>query len=194
MDNSSVDPNVYRAIFCLEYLKKLDIFGWIGIFAITGMINIYVDTLHGVVVQLLSRTVLPYMLWFLVGTLVYRYKDKMIPILADNCLRLVCLYVVYYIVHKLFNITFPGFYCSVVGGVALPILAIAIVYRIGDIKIKIDLSYQMYLYHWIIINIMISSNMFYRYNWVICLFVFVISTMTLSFLSYKIKNGILVLK
>ena len=52
----------------------------------------------------------------------------------------------------------PGFYAPVHISLTLPVMIMAAVYGLGKHRLKYEISYGMYLYHFIVINAMIQSG------------------------------------
>ncbi|WP_050008286.1 acyltransferase family protein [Butyrivibrio sp. WCE2006] len=46
---------------------------------------------------------------------------------------------------------------------------------------KTDLSYGMYLYHWLFLNIIIHYKLYLRFHWIVCLIMFTVGTILFSF-------------
>ena len=173
------------ALFAYKFLKKLNTTQWGILLFLTAIINIFFDLFDNRYVAYASRTIIPYMLWFAIGIFIYFYRKKVVPILVKYCVPLVLIYITYYIINQLHPIGIPGFYCSVAGGVLLPLLTISIGYKLR-IKIRKDFSYGLYLYHWIVLNCMVQLNVFERTNWLICLILFISITFLLSVISRMI--------
>lgn len=187
----SVTIQFYVVIWlAYKFLKKLNITQWGILLVLTAIINIVFDFLNNKFVTYASRTIIPYMLWFGIGIFIYFYRKKVVPILVKYCVPLVLIYIIYYIINQLHPIGIPGYYCSVAGGVLLPLLTISIGYKLR-IKIRKDFSYGLYLYHWIVLNCMVQLNVFERTNWLICLALFVSITFLLSFISQKAISKII---
>lgn len=167
------------ALFAYKFLKKLNTTQWGILLFLTAIINIFFDLFDNRYVAYASRTIIPYMLWFAIGIFIYFYRKKVVPILVKYCVPLVLIYITYYIINQLHPIGIPGFYCSVAGGVLLPLLTISLGYKLR-IKIRKDFSYGLYLYHWIVLNCMVQLNVFERTNWLICLILFISITFLLS--------------
>ena len=56
----------------------------------------------------------------------------------------------YYLLPKI------GFYAPISIGLTLPVMIITVAYGLGKHRLKYDISYGMYLYHFIVINALIQ--------------------------------------
>ena len=176
--------------FAYKILKKLNVTQWSILLGIMAIINIAFDFTSNSIVAFASRTIIPYMLWFGIGVFVYIYRRNAVPLLETICLPLIGVYVVYYIINQVHPLGIPGFYCSIVGGVLLPLITISVGYK-SKIKINKDYTYGLYLYHWVVLNCMVQIRAFERTNWLICILGFVLSTFTLAMISQMATGKII---
>lgn len=83
----------------------------------------------------------------------------------------------------------PGYYTGIVTSVLLPFMVIGCAYCLPKIRLKYDFSYGMFLYHWIILNIIVHFDLMNRMPWYVGLFLFITGTMTASVISWALKGG-----
>ncbi len=83
----------------------------------------------------------------------------------------------------------PGYYTGIVTSVLLPFMVIGCAYCLPTIRLKYDFSYGMFLYHWIILNIIVHFDLMNRMPWYVGLFLFITGTMTASVISWALKGG-----
>lgn len=85
---------------------------------------------------------------------------------------------------------FPGYYADVVASILLPLIVIGLGYKLGNHHIRIDITYEIFLYHWIIINILLYFGCFDMLNsgWVLC--IYLLSVILISLVAYHLNQGI----
>ena len=176
--------------FAYKFLKKLNIRQWGILLLLMGVINIAFDVINSSIVTIASRTIVPYMLWFGIGVFTYTHRNKVVPLLKKICIPLIAIYITFYIFNQVHPLGIPGFYCSIVGGVLLPLITISVGYRL-NIKINRDYTYGLYLYHWVVLNCMVQIRAFERTNWFICILGFVLFTFLLAVISQMVVGKII---
>lgn len=103
--------------------------------------------------KLLQRSFLPYLLWFYLGLYLWHYRDKILPALADFWPLLLGGYTAYKACWQEFQWSIPGYYADLITGILLPVTVLACAYGWGRHRLKADLSYGIFLYHWPLINL-----------------------------------------
>ena len=108
-----------------------------------------------VLYNLLGQTILPYLVLFVIGILIYEYRDKMLPLLV----RFWYIPLVLYYAVKIWDIDITGTYINPLSGALLLLTVFALGYRFSRISIRRDYSYGLYLYHMIIVNIFLQIRL-----------------------------------
>lgn len=166
-------------------LKKLNIFKWLLLLVFLTICNVLTDIIisnyDGTIGELIERFFLPYALWFFIGVFCYIRKEQVIPILKKFTLPLIIIYIILQII--LINI--PGHYANIAIGILLPLIVIGGAYCLPKIRVFCDLSYEIFLYHWIVLNVIIHFNLMNKLPWGVCLFIFILITLVLSWLSWR---------
>lgn len=179
-------------VLCLiyGYLKRLSNKQWICLIFSSAAVNILCDltisdsTIFGKIVE---RTFIPYFVWFLIGAFCYQKRKLVIPWLKK---LLVLLLTAYGALNFLLPVM-PGYYTSIQVSLLCPFIVIGMGYCLPPIKIKTDITYGIFLYHWIVLNVMIHFNLVNRWSWLVCLLVFVVSTVILAGLSKWVTEKIM---
>ena len=83
----------------------------------------------------------------------------------------------------LFLTALAGYYTNIFNGILLPLLVIGGGYCLPKIRIKCDLSYGMFLYHWIVLNIIVHFDFMNRLPWYVNLIFFILMTLLTAWLS-----------
>lgn len=158
---------------------------WGLLLTIFAAINVICDYIVKVpqspIDKILQRTFIPYFIWFLIGVFVYHKRNKLVPWLKKLFVPLCVAYALF----AVFNVKAPGYYRSIIAGVLVPLMSIGFAYLLPKIRIKCDLTYGIFLYHWIVLNVIVHFDLMNKLHWFSCLAVFVVATLMLSWLSWR---------
>lgn len=186
---------VQLQIYCLialfwKRLKSLRFFSWLGVIAACICCNLMMNLpalqnlAGGRAESLLSRTAIPYLTWAMVGVLLYRYIDFVIHHAAELFLTSAGIWGVWHI----FYFYDPGYYTGAVTGCLLSVMAISLAYLLPGFRLKIDFTYELFLYHWIVLNIWIQYDLMHRLQWQLSLSLFILSAGVVSFTANRIPR------
>lgn len=106
--------------------------------------------------KIISRSLIPYLYFFLIGVAIYKYKDKLLPFLSRYWYLILSLYVILQV--GLMNLYIPiGHYTNPFVGTTLCVVSVTMGYIpiIKNYRIKNDISYELILYHFPIMNALI---------------------------------------
>lgn len=137
----------------------------------------------GMIPKLIERTCIPYALWFFTGVFCYQRRQKMLPVLKTAFLP--CL-VVYLIIESA-DTGMPGYYTDIMTSILLPFLVIGCAYCLPGVRQKADLSYGMFLYHWIVLNIIVHYDLMNRLPWYAGLLLFLTGSVTAAAVSRSLN-------
>ena len=114
-------------------------------------------TNNTIVFNMLSRTLVPYLYMFLIGTFLYVFRDEVLSSLVKYWWILLGIYIVYCSFSKFSYIHRHGFYTDPITGIMVCTLAIVIGYVpfLGNHHVKTDISYEIFLYHFPVMNFFI---------------------------------------
>lgn len=170
-------------LFCYRFLSRLSMVSWSILLVLCAAVNLLAGHLTPILPsyanKLLERSFLPYMLWFFIGVFCYSKRAVLLPIFRKYCPFFFLLYLVLF----QFPIFKNGYYCSILISVLCPIVTIGLAYLLPALRIKTDLTYGMFLYHWIVLNMIVYFDLFRKLPWSICLFLFILATLLLSWCS-----------
>lgn len=171
--------------FIYNWVKKLNTKKWIILLCFLSICNVSAgflsSTVGGAVAKIVERFFLTYALWFFIGVFCYVKCQKVIPILKRNILWILLLYVNM----QLITVKIPGYYANIAVGCLLPFLVIGGGYCLPTARLSCDLSYELFLYHWIVLNIMVYFNLMQKLPWQIGLVFFVVLSTILAWLSWR---------
>ena len=170
--------------FTYRRLKKMTSVGWgiLGFILLLCNLGAYClqNIGHDIISKIIERLFLPYALWFFIGVFLYIHREVWIPRLKKIVWPLLILFVLY----KRSYIQIIGYYTDIITSICLPFITIGLAFKLGNIRIKPDLSYHMFLYHWIVLNILVYYECFKTWNIAQSLIVFFAATIGFSLFSY----------
>ena len=173
----SLELQMYVLILLLwKRLKKQRTYVWIILILFGAICNVaypYLESvLPTIVFKLLGVTVFPYAFVFLIGMFAYAKREWFVPVLKRGFPYLLASYIVWCLLNSFIFRIRIGHYADIVSGLLLPLCTIGGAYWAGKHKLKHDLSYGIYLYHMIFVNIFVSLNIKGNYLAFISVFVF----------------------
>lgn len=178
----------YILIYILnKVFKKRGKLYWAILFSLSLSAAIsypYISTIfpHPVLGKLYSQTVIPYAFLFLIGCFICEYKDKLLSTLTKTW----WIFGIISLFPMLTGWDIPGSY-GIIRSIFLIISIIGMGYALPKLEIKKDLSYGIYLFHMVVINVLISLNL---KGQIISLPILLIATLLLAWLSNLIVNHI----
>lgn len=182
-----VEVQLYLLI-CLGYklLKKFSVYQWGILLILSIAANLFCGYLtteySGIVAKLIERSFIPYVLWFMMGAFCYQYKDKIIKYLRYLSIPMLIVYWVF----RPMAVELPGYYVGITVSIMCPFIIIGLAYLLPAIRIKTDLTYGMFLYHWIVLNIIVHFELLRKWKWYVCLLFFIVATLGLAWSSQMI--------
>lgn len=169
-----------------NWIKKFDTKKWMVLLGGLAICNVLADFVSnnsgGAVAKIIERFFLTYALWFFIGVFCYIKREKMVPLLKKLIIPLLFIYVIY----RFLPIDIPGYYSNIVVGVILPLIVIGGGYSLPAIRIPCDLTYEIFLYHWIVLNVIIHFDLINKLSWGVSLTILVIVTFILAGLSWRL--------
>lgn len=180
-------------LLCIGYviLKKLKNYQWGILLALFAGANLFCEYVSGnyggMLAKLLERSLVPYTIWFMIGVFCYRYKEKLLGRVKYIVLLLLPIY--WYL--RPLAADQPGYYVGIMVSISCPFIIIGLAYLLPAIRIRIDLTYGMFLYHWIVLNVIVHFKLLSKWKWYVCLLFFVIVTLMLAWMSQIIVKKIM---
>lgn len=181
-------------ILCFAYkkLKKMKFYAWCILLCGTIAVNLIcgyltASNLGSIFSKLLERSFLPYAIWFFIGAFCYCYKEKVINILKWTMLPLLICYLYFH----MDGVVQPGYYIEINASILTPFIIIGLAYILPAFRIKCDLSYGMFLYHWIVLNLIVHHGWMQTWPWQVCLVFFIVVTLVMAWISRMVTEKIL---
>lgn len=170
----------YLVIWCIyKRLHKSSKLKW-SMYLVFGMIfNILPpfleDIFPAIIYKLFTQTFFPYIWMFVFGAMLCEYFENIIMLLKRR-------WIIFFMISAVFSIT--GWDLGIYGTLKVSFLGLAIIgfaYQYPKIQLKYDFSYGFYIYHMIVINVLIQlgyiGNMKY-------MFIALVSSGILAIISY----------
>lgn len=172
---------------CLRKLKNIH---WaavlIGLAALNLACGEVVRDSAGMIPKLVERTCIPYALWFFIGVFCYRKRQEALPVLKTAFLPLLVVYLIIESTESA-GIRLPGYYTDIATGILLPLMVIGCAYCLPKVRWKVDLSYGMFLYHWILLNIIVHYDLMNRLPWYAGLLLFLAGSVGTAAISRRLN-------
>lgn len=151
--------------------------------ALNALFPLTNNFLPEIVYKLINVTFIPYTYYFLIGMVVYIKKEIVVPLLTKVFWpMLLCYGVIWWTTSQVVSLP-VGHYTNILVGPFLCLLTLSGAYKFGKIRFKHDLSYSIYLYHMIVINVLV---MFGWRGRLLGVLVVVVATLLLSVLSCRL--------
>ena len=160
----SMEMQVYIVIMiCYPWFKKQRKAVWYVIGLIAVVCNVCFpftkQFMPNMVYKLINVTFVPYAYIYWIGMYAYTFRDEIIPKLKKGFYCLLGGYIVWCLLNRSFLHFSFGHYCNIVTGVFVCVLTLSAGYFLGNHKFKKDYSYSIYLYHMIVINLLVVIGM-----------------------------------
>jgi peptidoglycan/LPS O-acetylase OafA/YrhL len=142
-----------------KFFKKLRVFVQ-GIFLLLFVaVNLWtpaiLSALSGSMRSIYGISCLPYLYMYLLGCFVYLHKDRFVPLL---CKMLPFTIILYGLVHWGIDLDhrFDWHYINPISAVLVIMVMFGAAYRFGKRRLRIDISYGIYLWHMAVLDILIT--------------------------------------
>lgn len=156
-----------------RFLKDRKIGTWVGVLAAALVINLIVPYLQEILPEtgriIISHTCLPYLHIYFGGWFMYRYRDKIVPVLTRTKLLCVILFLLRAYYCKRYGVR-VGEYQDVVLVALLCMMTVGFGYSFGKIRFKFDLSYGLYLYHMIVVDVFVQLGLVRDVKYIIAVY------------------------
>ena len=155
--------------------------GQLCLFLVCVLLNPAVQWLTGdgtgIAAKLAERSVFPYAAWFLTGVFFRLWKGYRAGWFRGVFAALLVIYAVL----RATGVPDYGYYTGLWTGLCTALLAVMAAYVLPPVRIRPDLTYGMYLYHWLFLNLMIRYGFRGRYHWVTELLGFTLLSVAAAF-------------
>ena len=171
-------------------LKKMKTGHWTVLLIMFAAVNLacgeMAQNLDGIFPKLIERMFLPYALWFFIGVFCYQKRQSVLPVLKKICLPML----VIYLAVKYAGLKLPGYYTDILTGIVLPFVVIGGGYCLPSVRLRTDLSYGIFLYHWIILNILVHYDLINKLQWPLGVALFLTGSVTAAAVSGRLGKAL----
>lgn len=164
-----------------RFISKLHTLGWSIMITSSIVANILcrlvTDAIGNekLICKLIERSFVPYIIFALIGASVFRFFDRIIPVLTKGLP--VFLVIIFMISHN--KLPDYGYYCGVITAICTSLLFLGIGYCF-KLRLSYDISYELFLYHWIVLNFVVHYDLINRISFGLGLVVFFILSIILA--------------
>lgn len=167
--------------FFSSIIKKLSKIQW-GVFLVIALIiNLicyYISNVNTLLDKIIERSFLPYAIWFFIGSFLFYHTDILIKLR-----KYLIPFIAAYSLLRLIPMDIPGYYTNVFVSILCPVIVILLGYALPKIRLSNDISYGLFLYHWIVLNIIVYFDLWNHISWFLCFILFLLSTVVLAWIS-----------
>ena len=146
---------IHKRLLCFS-LKQ-----WAVVCGLATIANFFCWTIKDIVPHIVYRLIfvsfVPYLYIYLIGMFLYYRRDTVLCWLVKRWTRVLIFYTVLMTMFYFFSLRI-GFYAPIHIGLTLPVMIITVAYGLGKHRLKYDISYGMFLYHFIVINALIQMG------------------------------------
>lgn len=116
---------------------------------------------NSVIGKVVERLFLPYALWYFTGVFCFRFRDTVIPFCRKyGWLCLTGTVLMQAAAGRLFpDIWSYGYYCGIGEGLCAAAAAILAAFTLPAVRVKRDITYEIFLYHWLFLNLWVSYDL-----------------------------------
>lgn len=142
-----------------RFMKNRRLWVWILVFVISVILNLITPYVQATISEtgrvIVAHTCFPYFYIYFAGWFMYRYRDKIVPVLTHTKLLCAVLLVARALYCQKYGVRI-GEYHDIIISLLLCMLTIGVGYSLGKIRFKLDLSYGLYLYHMVAVDIFVQ--------------------------------------
>lgn len=187
---------VLLALFYGKIKDRLSKKAWLfGVFPIMFVLNILSAFAAGrseLLGKLLERSFIPYIGWFAAGVFCYRFLDELCTRFKKLFWILLIIYIIYFaavalLPEEISEVLGYGYYTSAAGSYLcafmIPMLGMGAISILPQVRFKTDISYEVFLYHWIVLNALVYYDAYHLLGWIPTLLILLAGTLVLSIVS-----------
>lgn len=167
---------IYPKLLKLNFKRQIIL---LILFMLPNLVFVYLEPyIPQIIYKLFKQTIILYFYIFYIGILIYIYRNKIIPLLIKYFYLLLIIYIIY-----TFNFKLPSVYIDVIRSLLLCLLTIGFGYKFNKLNLNLDISFGMYIYHMIFINLFIELG--FHKNLISSFFVILLSIVC-AYFSHKL--------
>lgn len=187
-----IELYIIAAIFfkiTLKWNKKIWIISLISFVFVSIACQILDE--RNIASKIIERSPLPYIIWFAIGSFTYCYKEEVIFFFKKHFFKIAIVYSIFSLFKQLHIIKLPGYYTDILTGIAIPMLILGLSYKIGKIRFKIDITYELFLYHWIVLNGLVYFDLFNKIGWIGSILLFISISSVIAIFANRLNSKLI---
>jgi len=190
----------------LNYFKwnKVIIFSLGLAFILINQLYFYMSYFQGeqtIVYKLFGVTIFPYLYMFAIGIIIQRNMNSLKKYLVNKAHFLLVIYLISLYVSNLLSLSYEGNFINPMSAILLGMLVISVAYsytdKLSGITKGYDISYGVYIYHMVFVNVFVEHSNFSAYYNLFFTFSLTLLTATLSWIYIEkpcLKTKLITLK
>lgn len=156
-----------------KFMKKRRLTGWLIVLGVTLLLNLITPYLQRTLPEagriIVSHSCFPYLYMYFAGWFMYNYRDKIVPALSHTKLLCLLLFIARAVYCEKFGVRI-GEYTDIIQAILLCMMTVGFGYSFGKIRFKFDLSYGLYLYHMIVVDIFVQLGLVEKTGYIIAVY------------------------
>lgn len=179
-------------VFLYKFRERIKLYGWISILSLCAAANILCRLIsdklsgNGIICKLIERSFIPYLVFVITGVIIYLYFDCFIKYVR----KFWPLALLIIIIISSGLLPDYGYYAGVVTILMTSFLFMSLGYCI-TLRLGYDISYELFLYHWIVLNLVIHFDLFNKFPMFICLCIFTLGSIFLAVIGHRLNDMII---
>lgn len=113
--------------------------------------------------KLMGMTFIPYTYILIIGMFLYFKRGTILPLLMKYYYIILGAYLLFNVTNVKLGYFQYGTYVNVIKGIFVSLLTVATAYKLGRHRLSFDISYGIYLYHMIIVNVLVQLGIVRAY-------------------------------
>ena len=169
-------------------MKKKSLKSWICVIGILSAISVILEKLSPmmpeIAYKLLMVTIFPFLYIFLFGMMVYNFREKLLPLFVKYKWAIIAIYTIWELLPDSITNCVYGVRYNAVTTLLLMCTVFAVGYGFGKHRVKTDYTFAFYLYHIVVINLVVELGVTSITNPLVFITVFVSELIAIIILSY----------
>lgn len=147
--------------FLRKFLQNKKPIFWVLLLGVSVLVSYCTPHLQnflpGIGYKLFCQTLVPYLWLFVLGLFICEFSNTIIPLLRKYWVVPLMVYVIIHFLLAEYDLSLSGY--PLMGCILMVLSVVGIAYAFPTIDIKKDISYGVYIYHMIVVNVLIQMGM-----------------------------------
>ena len=157
----TVDVQFYLSVYVIaKFMEKRTLKFWMGTIVALSAVSLILEKLSPLIPEiaykLLNVMIFPFLYIFMFGMMVYNFRERLIPFFVRYKWIIILLYTVWELLPDKISDYACGIRYNVVTTLLLMCTVFAVGYGFGKHRVKTDYTFAFYLYHIVVINLVVE--------------------------------------